>query len=242
MCGSRKKTFTGVRRSTWLGDERYTAANAISQTRWRAVQMGLIYVNPEGPNGNPDPLGIRRDIRETFARMAMNDEETVALIAGGHTFGKPTAPATQANRSAQSPEGAAGAGAGARLDLATRLAASGVDTITSGARGRLDAATRPSGTTAISTHAASNHEWELTKSPAGANQIWQAKVSIKEEDHAPEVDVVGSLQVRCMPMMTDRRHGAEASTRIYEQDFASASHAEPGLVRRGRVRQAPGSS
>ena len=97
----------------WLGDERYSGDRELSGTA-RCVQMGLIYVNPEGPNGNPDPLAAARDIRETFRRMAMDDEETVALIAGGHTFGK-THGAPSASYVGPEPEGCPMQAAGPRL-------------------------------------------------------------------------------------------------------------------------------
>ncbi len=153
----------------WLDDQRYTGDRNL-ENPLGAVQMGLIYVNPEGPNGNPDPLAAARDIRETFARMAMNDEETVALIAGGHTFGK-THGAGPASHVGAEPEGAdlAEQGLGWRSSYGTGV---GGDAITSG----LEVIW-----TSTPTKWSSNffwnlfgYEWELTKSPAGAHQ-WQPK-------------------------------------------------------------------
>ena len=156
---------------TWLDDKRYTGDRDL-ENPLAAVQMGLIYVNPEGPNGNPDPLAAARDIRETFARMAMNDEETVALIAGGHTFGK-THGAGPATHVGPEPE-AAGLeqqGLGWKSSFGT---GKGGDTITSGLE--VIWTTTP---TKWSTNFFWNlfgYEWELTKSPAGAHQ-WVAKAA-----------------------------------------------------------------
>ncbi len=155
---------------TWLGDERYTGDRDL-ESPLAAVQMGLIYVNPEGPNAVPDPLASARDIRETFARMAMNDEETVALIAGGHTFGKTHGAADPDRYIGPEPEAAPleEQGLGWKNSFGT---GKGRDTITSGIEVTW---------TATPTQWSNSYfenlfgfEWELTKSPAGANQ-WQPK-------------------------------------------------------------------
>jgi catalase-peroxidase len=154
---------------TWLGDERYSGDRQLANP-FGAVQMGLIYVNPEGPNGEPDPLRAARDIRETFARMAMNDEETVALIAGGHTFGK-THGAGDPSLVGPEPEGAPieQQGLGWKSSYGT---GTGADAITSG----LEVIWTPTPTKWDNTFFETlfGFEWELTKSPAGAWQ-WQAK-------------------------------------------------------------------
>ena len=153
----------------WLGDERYSGDRELANP-FAAVQMGLIYVNPEGPNGEPDPLKAARDIRETFGRMAMNDEETVALIAGGHTFGK-THGAAPAEHLGPDPEAAPiqQMGLGWTNDYGT---GKGNDTITSG----LDGPWTPTPTTWDNSFFETlfGYEWELTKSPAGAWQ-WEPK-------------------------------------------------------------------
>jgi catalase-peroxidase len=150
---------------TWLGDERYSGDRDLANP-FGAVQMGLIYVNPQGPNGNPDPLAAARDIRETFRRMAMNDEETVALIAGGHTFGK-THGAAPESHLGREPEGAPlqEQGLGWANDYGT---GAGDDAITSG----LEGAWTPSPITWDNSYFGTlfGYEWQKVKSPAGA---WQ---------------------------------------------------------------------
>jgi catalase-peroxidase len=154
---------------TWLGDKRYTGDREL-ENPLAAVQMGLIYVNPEGPNGNPDPVASARDIRETFGRMAMNDEETVALIAGGHTFGK-THGAASASHVGREPEGAGIAEQG--LGWAnTHGSGKGADTITSGLE--VIWTTTPTQWSNNYFENLFRYEWELVKSPAGAHQ-WVAK-------------------------------------------------------------------
>jgi catalase-peroxidase len=155
--------------TTWLDDKRYSGDRNL-ENPLAAVQMGLIYVNPEGPNGNPDPIAAARDIRETFARMAMNDEETVALIAGGHTFGK-THGAGPASHVGPEPEkaGLEEQGLGWKSSFGT---GKGGDAITSGLE--VTWSTTPTKWSNNFFENLFNYEWELTKSPAGAHQ-WVAK-------------------------------------------------------------------
>jgi len=154
---------------TWLGDERYSGERQLDE-RLGAVQMGLIYVNPEGPNGNPDPLAAAKDIRETFARMAMDDEETVALIAGGHSFGK-THGAGDPSLVGADPESGAleDQGLGWKSKHKSGI---GADAITGGPE--VTWTQTPTRWSNLFFKNLFEHEWELTKSPAGAKQ-WQAK-------------------------------------------------------------------
>jgi len=156
--------------SEWMGDKRYTG-DRVLENPLGAVQMGLIYVNPEGPNGNPDPLGSARDVRETFARMAMNDEETVALTAGGHTFGKSHGAADPGKYVGAEPEGAGieEQGLGWKNSFGS---GKGAHAITSGIEGPWT----PTPTTWDNSYFETlfGNEWELTKSPAGAHQ-WRAR-------------------------------------------------------------------
>jgi catalase-peroxidase len=155
--------------SKWLDDKRYTGDREL-ENPLAAVQMGLIYVNPEGPNGNPDPVAAARDIRETFARMAMNDEETVALIAGGHTFGKThgAGPATHVGADAEAGD-LEHQGVGWKSGFNTGM---GVDAITSGLE--VTWTTTPTKWGNDFFKHLFGYEWELTKSPAGAHQ-WKPK-------------------------------------------------------------------
>ncbi|ETA51956.1 catalase/peroxidase HPI [Ponticoccus alexandrii] len=187
-----------------------------------AVQMGLIYVNPEGPDGNPDPLASGRDIRETFGRMAMNDEETVALVAGGHTFGKAHGAGDPALVGAE-PE------AGPLQDMGfgwlnKHGSGKGVDTTTSGIEGPWTAT--PTTWDMGYFDVLFGYEWELTKSPAGA-QIWHAK-DLKDGDRAPQVDGSGQrvplmMTTADMAMRMDPIYGP-ISKRFHEnpEEFAEA--------------------
>jgi catalase-peroxidase len=164
---------------TWLGDNRYSGDRELEDPL-AAVQMGLIYVNPEGPNGEPDPVASGRDIRETFARMAMNDEETVALTAGGHTFGK-THGAGDASHVGPEPEGAGLEEQGLGW-ISSYGSGKGRDTITSGIEGAWTP--NPIQWDMGYFDVLFGYEWELTKSPAGAWQ-WTPK-DLAEKDMAPD--------------------------------------------------------
>ncbi|MEV6017094.1 MULTISPECIES: catalase/peroxidase HPI [unclassified Streptomyces] len=207
--------------TTWLDDERYTGDREL-ENPLGAVQMGLIYVNPEGPNGNPDPIAAARDIRETFRRMAMNDEETVALIAGGHTFGK-THGAGPAESVGDDPE-AAGLeeqGLGWKSTYGT---GKGGDAITSG----LEVTWTPAPTQWDNGFfdVLFGYEWELTQSPAGANQ-WKPKDGAGEGTvpaaHDPAKKIAPSMLTTDLSLRFDPVYGP-ISRRFHENpaEFADA--------------------
>ena len=204
---------------SWLGDERYSGERQL-HNQLGAVQMGLIYVNPEGPNGKPDPMGSAHDIRSTFARMAMNDEETVALIAGGHTFGK-THGAGDPSFVGAEPEGAVieDQGLGWRSKHGTGF---GADAITGGPE--VIWSQQP---TQWSNHYFDNlfkHEWELTKSPAGAYQ-WEAKNAAPEipDAHDPAKKHRPRMLTSDLALKVDPAY-EQISRRFYENpdQFADA--------------------
>jgi catalase-peroxidase len=206
---------------TWLGDERYSGDRELEQPLG-AVQMGLIYVNPEGPNGNPDPHAAARDIRETFTRMAMNDEETVALIAGGHTFGK-THGAVTDDHIGPDPEAAPLElqGLGWKNSVGNGNAA---QTWTSGLEG-IWTATPVRWDNSFFTNLF-EYEWELTKSPAGANQ-WTAKDASAQgtvpDAHDPSKRHTPVMLTTDLSLKVDPIYGP-ISRRFYEnpEEFADA--------------------
>lgn len=177
----------------WLGDKRYSETRQSLENPLAAVQMGLIYVNPEGPNGHPDPALSAQDVRETFKRMAMNDEETVALTAGGHTFGKAHGAGDDALVGAE-PEGTAIEEMGLGW-ISSHASGKGVDAITSGIEGPWT--TNPIQWDMGYLDLLFKYEWECKKSPAGAWQ-WHP-IDCTEEDMVPQVD--GSSE-KVLPMMT----------------------------------------
>ncbi|MFF4032694.1 catalase/peroxidase HPI [Streptomyces sviceus] len=205
--------------TTWLDDQRYTGDREL-ENPLGAVQMGLIYVNPEGPNGNPDPLAAARDIRETFRRMAMNDEETVALIAGGHTFGK-THGAGPADAVGNDPEAASfeEQGLGWKSTYGT---GKGGDAITSGLE--VTWTTKPTQWSNDFFDILFGYEWELTESPAGAKQ-WVAKDSeeIIPDAHDPSKKRRPTMLTTDLSLRFDPIYG-EISKRFHENpdQFADA--------------------
>ncbi|WP_327399116.1 catalase/peroxidase HPI [Streptomyces sp. NBC_01288] len=205
--------------TTWLDDQRYTGDREL-ENPLGAVQMGLIYVNPEGPNGNPDPLASARDIRETFRRMAMNDEETVALIAGGHTFGK-THGAGPAESVGDDPEAAPleSLGLGWKSTYGT---GKGGDAITSGLE--VTWTTKPTQWSNDFFDILFGYEWELTQSPAGANQ-WVAKdaEAIIPDAHDASKKKLPTMLTTDLALRFDPIYG-EISKRFHENpaQFADA--------------------
>ncbi|MFG3027309.1 catalase/peroxidase HPI [Streptomyces sp. NPDC048253] len=205
--------------TTWLDDQRYTGDREL-ENPLGAVQMGLIYVNPEGPNGNPDPLASARDIRETFRRMAMNDEETVALIAGGHTFGK-THGAGPADSVGDDPEAAALAqqGLGWKSSYGT---GKGGDAITSGLE--VTWTSKPTQWSNDFFDILFGFEWELSESPAGAKQ-WVAKdaEAIIPDAHDPSKKKLPTMLTTDLALRFDPIYG-EISRRFHENpaEFADA--------------------
>jgi catalase-peroxidase len=200
---------------TWLDDNRYSGKRDL-ENPLAAVQMGLIYVNPEGPNGNPDPLGSGVDIRETFARMAMNDEETVALVAGGHTFGKAHGAGDPELVGAE-PEGASitEQGFGWKNKFESGV---GIHTTTSGIEGPWTS--NPVKWDMGYFDLLFGYDWQLTKSPAGAN-IWHAK-ELSAADHAPQVDGSGTT----VPVMMTTADMAMRMDPAYEK-ISRHFHANP---------------
>jgi catalase-peroxidase len=206
---------------TWLGDERYSGDRELAGPLG-AVQMGLIYVNPEGPNGTPDPMASARDIRETFGRMAMNDEETVALIAGGHTFGK-THGAGDPSLVGPEPEGCPvqHMGLGWKNEFGT---GKGKDTITSGLEGAWTATPTQWDNSFFETLFA--YEWELTTSPAGA-KTWKPKdptaAGLVPDAHDPSVRHFPMMATTDLALITDPSY-KEISKRFHEnpEQFATA--------------------
>jgi len=210
------------REGKWLADERYSGDRQL-ENPLGAVQMGLIYVNPEGPNGSPDPVAAARDIRETFARMAMNDEETVALIAGGHTFGKAHGAADPSKYVSPEPEGAdiADQGFGWKNSFGS---GKGVDTISSGLEGAWT--TNPVKWDNNYFNNLFGYEWELTKSPAGAQQ-WTPKdasaAGTVPDAHDPSKKHAPMMFTTDLSLKVDPSY-AKISKRFHEnpQEFADA--------------------
>ncbi len=206
----------------WLGDKRYTG-DRVLENPLAAVQMGLIYVNPEGPNGNPDPLASARDIRETFARMAMNDEETVALIAGGHTFGKTHGAADPIKYVGKEPAGASieEQGMGWKNTFGSGNAG---NTITSGLEGAWT--TTPTKWSNNYFENLFGYEWALTKSPAGAHQ-WKPKAGAGAgtvpDAHDPSKSHAPTMLTTDIALRVDPAY-EKVSRRFYENpdQFADA--------------------